>query len=332
MILLTHAQEERDIFYGPEALAGLRALGEVRLNESGKPLAGTEFIAALAGCTVAVGDSKATPDAAVFAAAPDLVAYVHNHVDIRRIDVAAASANGILVTRASAGFGPAVAELVIGFMIDLHRGITAFSEMWRKGGAPRIFLSAQLSSRTLGIIGYGHIGRHLARLVEPFAMRVLVHDPYVKIEPGGPVGQVSMDDLLASSDFVVPLAVATPETANLVNAAALARMKPTAYLINVSRGDLVDEDALEDALNRNVIAGAALDVGRAPFQMPPDRLASRPDVLATPHIGGVTPEGNRHQALDTIRQVKAVLAGEVPAGALNADHATRLRRLAGKKG
>jgi D-3-phosphoglycerate dehydrogenase len=326
MILLTHAQEERDIFYGPEALAGLRALDEVRLNESSRPFAGAEFIAALAGCRIAVGDSKATPDAAVFAAAPDLVAYVHNHVDIRRIDVAAASANGILVTHASAGFGPAVAELVIGFMIDLHRGITAFSESWRNGGAPRITLSAQLSSRTLGIIGYGHIGRHLARLVEPFAMRVLVHDPYIRIEAGAPVEQVTLDHLLASADFVVPLAVATPETANLINATALARMKRTAYLINVSRGDLVDEAALEDALDRKIIAGAALDVGRAPFQMPPDRLASRRDVLAPPHIGGVTPEGNRHQALDTVRQVKAILAGEIPPGAVNADHATRIRR------
>jgi D-3-phosphoglycerate dehydrogenase len=325
MILLAHAQEERDLYYGEEALAGLRALGDVRLNLSGKPLAGPELIAAASGCAIIVGDSKATADASLFAAVPDLVAYVHGHVDLRRVDVAAASANGILVTRASAGFGPAVAELVVGFMIDLSRGITRSTLLWRSGGDPRPHLSSQLSGKTLGIIGYGHIGRHLARLAGAFGMCLLVNDPYVRVDDEPGLEQVSFDRLLEAADFVVPLAVATSETANLIDARALARMKPSAFLINVSRGELVDEGALEQALDRGVIAGAGLDVGRAPFQMPPPRLAARSDVLATPHIGGVTPEGNRHQALETVRQAAAILAGEIPPGAVNADHATRLR-------
>lgn len=325
MILLTHAQEEREIYYGDEALAGLRALGDVRLNLSGKPLAGADFIAAASDCAIVVGDSRATADASLFAAAPNLIAYVHGHVDLRRVDIAAASANGILVTHASAGFGPAVAELVIGFMIDLSRGITRSTLLWRAGGDPRPELSSQLSSHTLGIIGYGHIGRHLAKLVSAIGMRVLVNDPYIRIEGEPGLEQVSLDRLLEAADFVVPLAVATPETANLIGAKALARMKPSAFLINVSRGDLVDEGALEQALDQGVIAGAALDVGRAPFQMPSPRLAARRDVLATPHIAGVTPEANRHQALETVRQVAAILAGEIPPGAVNADRATRLR-------
>jgi D-3-phosphoglycerate dehydrogenase len=325
MILLTHAQEERDIYYGEEALAGLRALGDVRLNLSGKPLTGADFIVAASGCTIVVGDSKATADASLFAAAPDLVAYVHGHVDLRRVDAAAASANGILVTHASAGFGPAVAELVIGFMIDLSRGITRSTLLWRAGGDPRPHVSSQLSGQVLGIIGYGHIGRHLAKLAKAIGMRVLVNDPYVQFLGEQGLDQVQFERLLEAADFVVPLAVATPETTNLIDAKALARMKPSAFLINVSRGDLVDEAALEQALDQVVIAGAALDVGQAPFQVPSPRLAARPDVLATPHIGGVTPEANRHQALETVRQVAAILAREIPPGAVNADRATRLR-------
>ena len=260
-----------------------------------------------AGCAVIVGDSKVTADAEIFASVPDVVAYIHNHVDLRRVDVLAASANGILVTHASAAFGPAVAELVIGFMVDLTRGITASTNLWRSGGMPRTTVTPQLSGKTIGIIGYGHIGRDLGKLASAIGMRVLVSDPNVHLAKPSSLEQVSFEALLADADFVVPAAVATRETENLIDAAALARMKPMAFLINVSRGELVDEVALEDALDRGLIAGAALDVGRAPFQMPSPRLAARFDVLATPHIAGVTPEANGHQALETVRQVAAIL-------------------------
>lgn len=328
MICLSHAPDERRNYYRDEALSALRALGEVRLNETGAPLAGDAFAEAAAGCAVIVGDIKATPTREVFAALPDLVAYVHGHVDMRRIDIAGASAEGVLVTRASAGFGPAVSELILGFMIDLTRGITASTLAWRNGAAPQTALSCQLMGRTIGIVGYGHIGRRLAAVAATLGINRLVYDPYVTVPAEDGLRQVSLAELLAEADFVVPLAVATPETRNLIDADALAQMKPTAFLINVSRGDLVDEDALEDALERKAIAGAALDVGLAPFQMPPARLASRPDVLATPHVGGLTPEANRHQAMETVRQVAAILNGEWPQGAVNRDDARRFRAFA----
>ena len=325
MILLSHAKPERDLYYGEEALARLRKLDEVRLNESGRPLAGTELAAAARGCRIMVGDSKATADRAFFAAVPDLAAYVHGHVDLSRIDVAAASANGILVTHASAGFGAAVAELVVALMIDLARGLTAFASRYRAGQELQPYVGRQLSGSTIGIIGYGHIGRRLAGIAAAIGMRVIVADPYQEVPAGRAVEQVTLPALLAEADFVVPLAVATPETRNLINAEALARMKRTAFLVNVSRGDLVDETALEHALDQGIIAGAALDVGMAPFQMPSPRLAARQDVIATPHVGGLTPESLNHQAFETVTQVAVILSGTIPPGAANAGHAKRLK-------
>jgi len=297
----------------------------VRINTTGAPLSGAAFAAFAEGCSIIVGDIEAGANATFFAMAPDLVAYVHGHVDARRVDIAAASTSGVLVTRASPGFGPAVAELALGFMLDICRGITTSTVEWRSGRAPRTTMSSQLSSWILGIIGYGYIARHLTALVRPIGMRVLVTDPYVRAPPEVGIEQVTLEELLAIADFVVPLVVATPETANLIDAKALAQMKPTAFLINVSRGEIVDAAALEDALDRGIIAGAALDVGLAPLRMPPVALASRPDVLATPHIGGVTPEATRHQAMETVRQVAALLRGMIPPGAVNAEAAVRFR-------
>ena len=157
-------------------------------------------------------------------------------------------------------------------------------------------------------------------------MQVLVSDPYKAITAAG-IRQVELDALLAQSDFVVCLAVATEETENLLNAEKFARMKPTAFFINLSRGNLVDEAALTRALDERRIAGAALDVGRAADQMPSLDLARRPDVIATPHAAGLTPEAIEHQAFDTVRQVAELAAGRVPPGAVNPEAASRLERL-----
>jgi D-3-phosphoglycerate dehydrogenase len=125
----------------------------------------------------------------------------------------------------------------------------------------------------------------------------------------------------------VCLAVANEATENLVDAAAFALMKPSAYFINLSRGNLVDEAALARALDEGKIAGAAMDVGRAPDQMPSPALAARADVIATPHIAGLTPEAIEHQALETVQQVAELLAGRIPNGAVNAASASRIVRL-----
>jgi D-3-phosphoglycerate dehydrogenase / 2-oxoglutarate reductase len=146
-------------------------------------------------------------------------------------------------------------------------------------------------------------------------MKVLINDPYAS-----GVETVSLDKLFAESDYVVPLAVASEETENLIGKAALSKMKKGAFLINVSRGNLVDEAALEAALDSGHLAGCAMDVGRAPDQMPTPRLAARKDVIATPHTAGLTLPAIEHQSMETAAQAAEIVQGRVPKGAVNAQH------------
>ena len=317
-ILLTHSPEARALYYGERALAGLRKLGEVKLHEGPAPLEGEALITAAADCNVIVSYRQSPGPAALFERLPKLVAFVRCAIDIRNIDVAAASKAGVLVTQASAGFVASVAEMVLGFMVDLSRGITRSTMDYRAGRVPKAVMGKELRGSTLGIIGYGAIGREVSRIGKALGMRVLVNDPYVK-----DVEQTSFDELLRRSDYVVPLAVATAETENLMNAAAFAKMKPGAFFINVSRGNLVDEQALEAALDAEGLAGCAMDVGRAPDQMPTPRLAARRDVIATPHAAGLTPAAIEHQSLETVAQAGEILKGRAPKGAVNAGHWTR---------
>src|SRR4029077_132531 len=146
-------------------------------------------------------------------------------------------------------------------------------------------------------------------------MEVLVADPFVTISDAA-IQHVPLDNLLARADYVVCLAVANEQTENLIGQAALARMQPRAFFINLSRGNLVDETALAAALRENRIAGAAMDGRRGRDQMPTPYLSSFPNVIATPHIGGLTPPAIESQSLETVRQVEAIIKGLVPIGAV----------------
>jgi D-3-phosphoglycerate dehydrogenase / 2-oxoglutarate reductase len=185
-------------------------------------------------------------------------------------------------------------------------------------------MGRQLAGSRLGILGYGHIGRHLAGIAKTLGMQVMVADPFVTISDPD-IRHVPLDDCLLRADYVVCLAVANEATENLIGAAALARMPPHAFFINLSRGNLVDEAALAAALRDKRIAGAAMDVGRARDQMPTLELAALPNVIATPHIGGLTPQAIEYQSLETVRQVAAIIRGELPVGAVNAAHWMRRR-------
>jgi len=304
-----------DLYYGPRALAGLQQLGEVVLNKSAAPLEGEGLIRAAAGCDIIVSYRQSPGPAAVFERLPKLIAFTRCAIDIRNVDVAAASRAGVLVTQASAGFITSVTELVVGFLVDLSRGITVSSSLYHSNKIPTAGMGKELRGSTLGVIGYGQIARELVRVTRALGMRVLVNDPYVK-----DLEQTPMDELLAESDYVVPLATATAETENLFNRERFSKMKRGAYFINVSRGNLVDEAALEAALDSGQLAGCAMDVGRAPDQMPTPRLAARADVIATPHTAGLTLPAIEHQSLETVAQVAEIVKGRAPKGAVNADH------------
>jgi D-3-phosphoglycerate dehydrogenase / 2-oxoglutarate reductase len=321
-ILLTHSPEAMANYYGERALAGLRTLGEVKLNRDSCSLEGEKLIAAAQDCDLIVSYRQSPGPAELFQRLPRLVAFLRCAIDIRNVDVAAASKAGVLVTQASAGFITSVSEMVLGFLVDLSRGITRSATLYHQNRIPPAAMGRELKGSTIGVIGYGAIGREVVRLCKALGMRVLVNDPYVQ-----DIAQTSMDELLRQSDYVVPLAVASAETENLIDARALGKMKRGAYLVNVSRGNLVDEAALEAALDSGHLAGAALDVGRAPDQMPTLRLAARPDVIATPHAAGLTLPAIEHQSLETVAQAAEIVKGNAPKGAVNAPHWTRQRLL-----
>ena len=322
-ILLTHTPSMRANYYGARALAGLQALGDVRLHEGADPLEGAALIAAASGCQIMVADRATAVPAEVLDALPELAVVLRVAVDIRNIDVAAASRNGILVTHAGRSWVPAVSELVIGLMIDAARGMSRANIAYKRGDAPSVDLGRQLHGSTAGIIGFGPLAQRVAQLCLGFGMRVIVHDPYVTVAGPG-LEAVPLEMIFTDADFVVPLAVATDETECIVNAERLRMMKPDALLVNLSRGNLIDEAAPARALDEGWIAGAALDVGRAPDQMPSPHLAVRPAVSATTHIGGLTQDAIEGQALETVEQVRALLDGRVPIGAANDAQATRL--------
>lgn len=322
-ILLTFSPSGRALYYGDKALAGLRELGELRLNPREEIPTEAELIEAARDCQVIVSDRRIAAGPGLFAALPQLAVFMRCAMDIRNIDVAAAGAAGVLVTRASAGFGNAVAEWVLGVMIDGARGISDSVHACRSGAAPVIRMGRELRGARAGIVGYGHIGRRLAEMLLALGLHVAVSDPQARPDDAR-IKALPLDELLARSDFVICLAPALPETENLLNAAAFGRTKPGAFFVNASRGNLVDEAALRAALDSGHLAGAALDVGRAPDQMPSPALAAHPKVIATPHIGGLTPPAAEHQALETVAQLAALLRGEWPAGTVNAAQATRL--------
>jgi D-3-phosphoglycerate dehydrogenase / 2-oxoglutarate reductase len=321
-VLLTHTPQFRRQYYGERSLKGLQAVAQVVLHEADQALDAAGLIDAADDVDIIVADRLTEGPGQIFPRLPKLRAFVRCAVDIRNIDVEAASAAGVLVTRAGPGFVQSVTELALGFMIDLSRGISRATAAYHSGQAPEVMMGRQLAGSRLGIIGYGSIGRCLAPIAKSMRMKVLVADPFATVDDAD-VEHVTLEDLLGRADYVVCLVVANDQTENLIGQAALARMQPHAFFINLSRGNLVDEAALAAALRENRIAGAAIDVGRARDQMPTAELARLPNVIATPHIGGLTPPAIESQSLETVRQVQAIIGGKVPIGAVNADRWTR---------
>jgi D-3-phosphoglycerate dehydrogenase len=320
-VFLTHNSEDLDAYYG-RSLAALSALVEVVRNPLDRDLSTAELIEAAEGCEIIVAHRSTPGEPALFDSSPDLFAVLRTAVDISTIDVHAASANGILIARADKSFVASTAELALGLALALARQIGASTVDYQHGTEPPQRPGFQLAGKTGGVIGFGSIGQYLANALRALGLRVVVHDP---LTPADGFRQVDLATLLAESDLVFPLAASTPATANLIDTAALASMRRGALLINVSRGELLDEQAVAAALDSGQLGGLAMDVGRAPDQRPSAELAGRPGVVATPHLGGLTPENADAQAASSVEQVEAMMSGTMPPRAVNAESATRLR-------
>ena len=321
-IFVTHNPEDLRAYYG-RALPELHALDvEVVINPTDHDLSTRELIDAAAGCHVVVAHRATPGEADLFAALDDLVAFLRTAVDISTIDVAAATDAGVLVAHADKSFVPSTAELAVGLLLDAARNIASSTEDYRAHREPPQRSGRQIRGMTAGIVGFGAIGSYLADLLTGMGLDVVVCDPNVA-DPGGH-RTASFTDLLATSDVVFPLVASTPETHQLIDADALAGMKPGAILVNVSRGEIVDETAVAAALDNGTLAAFACDVGTAPDQRPDPDLAARPDVVATPHLGGLTPENADAQARSSVEQIEAILAGRLPPRLANPEARGRL--------
>jgi D-3-phosphoglycerate dehydrogenase len=238
-VLLTHTPQARQQYYGERSLRGLQAAAQVVLHEGADALDATGLIGAARDVEIIVADRLTEGPSEIFAALPKLRAFVRCAVDIRNVDVAAASAAGVLVTRAGPGFVQSVAELALGFMVDLSRGVSRAAADYHAGRQPEIVMGRQLAGSSLGIIGYGSIGRYLAPLGIALGMEVLVADPFATVNDAR-IRHLPLEELLGRSDYIVCLAVANEATENLIGRDALARIQPHAFLVNLSRGNLVD--------------------------------------------------------------------------------------------
>ena len=325
MVLLTHPQNRLQDYFGETALDGLRKVADVRLNESVHDLAGDALVTAAQGCEVIIAYRQTAVPAPVFSALPDLKAVVRCAVDIRTIDVTAASEQGVLVTHTSAGFMASVSEWVVGVMIDLSRHISVARAQYQAEGTAQPKMGRELRGAVLGVIGYGQIARYLCPVAEALGMRVIITDPWID-DDHSRFTQTSLPGLLSEADYVVCLAPASEATENLMDVHSFALMRSGAFFINASRASLVNEAALLQALNSGHLHGAALDVGHAPDQMPSPELARHPLVIATPHIGGLTFAATSHQSMETVAQTVKILQGKLPTGSVNGQHATRFQQ------
>jgi D-3-phosphoglycerate dehydrogenase / 2-oxoglutarate reductase len=322
-VFVTHNPEDLRAYYG-RALPELEAVAQVTVNPLDRDLTTAELLEYSAGCQIIVAHRATPGDAVLFEQQADLIAFLRTAVDISTVDVPAASAAGVLVAHAGKSFVASTAEIALALTLDLVRHVSDSTFDYRNGIEPPQRTGFQLRGKTVGIIGYGSIARYLAPALAALGVTVVVSDPYADATADG-FEQSSLPDLLGRADIVLPLAASTPETENLIDAEAIATMQPGALLVNVSRGELLDESAVADALDSGHLGGLAMDVGRAPDQRPSAALAARPGVVATPHLGGLTPENADAQASSSVEQVLAIGAGDMPPRAVNADSATRLR-------
>jgi D-3-phosphoglycerate dehydrogenase len=280
-----------------------------------------ELLPALASANAVLVRSATKMDAEAIAAAPNLKIIARAGVGLDNVDVPAATAANVLVVNAPTSNIVSAAELAVSLLLAVARNVVPANLALKNGQWKRSqFGGVELQGKTVGIIGMGKIGMLVAQRLAGFDMKFVAYDPYVTAAPsGGPeIKMVSLDELLAAADFVTIHIPKTPETAGLIDSAALAKMKPTAFVINAARGGVLDEAALFDALTTGTIAGAGLDVyATEPCTDSP--LFGLDNVVATPHLGASTEEAQEKAGVAVAESVVAAFAGTEVPGAVNAN-------------
>jgi D-3-phosphoglycerate dehydrogenase len=237
-------------------------------------------------------------------------------VGYENIDMEAATEKGVVVTYTPGANALSVAEHVIGLIFALAKRITQADNAVRKQGwEMRLnYSGVELAGKTLGLVGLGRIGTCIAGLARGLGMSVLVFDPYVAKERAGELGAelLTLEPLLTRSDFIVICCALTDETRGLISEKALALLKPTAYLVNVARGPIVNEQALISALRDKRIAGAALDVFEKEPPDPNNPLLTLQNTVVSSHVAGFSDESMKRLQLTVAEEVVRILKGEEP--------------------
>lgn len=296
---------------------------DARINPDDRVLTRGELLDYVRGCDGVLCLLTDPIDAEVLDAAGAQCRIFANYaVGYNNIDVAAATARGIMVTNTPGVLTDATADHAWALLFSVARRIVEGDAFMRagkfEGWGPMMFLGGDITGKTLGIVGAGRIGAAMALKSRGFGMRVLYADVARNEELESDLGAqwVDLDTLLAESDFVSLHVALTPETVHLINAERLGKMKPTAYLINTSRGPVVDEIALVDALTSRRIAGAGLDVYEDEPAMKPG-LADCPNAVIVPHIASATNWTRSKMAEMAATNLVAGLRGETPPNLVN---------------
>ncbi|EID52928.1 2-hydroxyacid dehydrogenase [Saccharomonospora xinjiangensis] len=302
-----------------DAMALLRESGDVWVPEPDRPLPTEELHTAVKGADAVVSTLHDRVDGAFAdAAGPQLKVVSTVAVGYDNIDVAALHARDVVVTNTPGVLTDATADLTFGLLLSVTRRLGEGERLLRAREPWRFdlgfLLGTGLQGKTLGIVGLGQIGTAVARRARAFGMRIVYtgrRRAETSVERELDARYVPLDELLCSSDVVSLHCPLTPQTRHLIDAGALAAMKPTAFLINTTRGPVVDEAALAGALGSGVIAGAGLDV----FEREPDvhpALLELDNVALAPHLGSATTETRTAMAVLAARNAVAVLRGEEP--------------------
>ena len=279
-----------------------------------------EYMQHLPSADALIVRSAVMVNAQVLAGAPKLRVIGRAGVGVDNIELHAATAAGVLVMNTPGGNAVSVAEHTLALMLSLARSIPRASASTKAGKwEKRKFLGTELRGKTLGVVGLGSIGREVVKRAAAFEMRIIATDPYVHSQTAKDVGVelVALPTLYAESDYLTLHTALTPESNRMLSRDAFARMKPGVRIINCARGELIDQQALKDALASGKVAGAALDVFEQEPPAASDPLLAMENFIGTPHIGGSTEEAQAIVGVRIAEQIIEYLQNGVALNAVN---------------